>query len=79
MLKKCHDHLESVHESYGQHLCFATNVGLKLIGAGIASILHGLCPAVFQYTGSRTVFKLADLIKSRSTATAVQDRIPHGD
>lgn len=77
MLKKCQDHLDSVHESYGQHLCFATGVGLKLIGAGVASILHGLFPAIFQYTGSQTIFKLADGMKARLTGTGAQDRIPH--
>lgn len=77
MLKKCHDHLDSVHESYVQHLCFASGIGLRLIGAGIAGILHGLCPAVFQTTSSRTIFKLNDEMKSRLTGTGAQDRIPH--
>lgn len=78
MLKKCHDHLESVHESYLKHLCFAVGIGLRLIGAGMAVILHGLFPAVFQYTGSRTIFKLHDDMKSRLTHTNAHDHIHHG-
>ena len=65
MLKKCQDHLESVHETYLQHLCFAAGIGLRLLGTGVAVILHGLFPAVFQYTGSREIFRLHDDLKAR--------------
>ena len=75
MLKKCHDHLESVHESYFQHLSFAASVGIRLIVAGIAVILHGLFPAVFQYTGSKTIFKLYDDIKARPKSTGAQNHL----
>ena len=65
MLKKCQKHLSTVHENYFQHLCFAGCFGFRMIGAGMAAILHGLCPAVFQYTGSATINKLHDEIKAR--------------
>lgn len=66
MLDKCQKHLDSVHETYLQHLCFAACFGARLIGAGLAAILHGLFPAVFQYTGSKTVFALHDELKQRA-------------
>lgn len=66
MLEKSRSHLDSVHESYLQHLCFACGVGLRLLGAGMAVTIHGLCPAVFEFTGSRTIMKLHDHIKTRS-------------
>lgn len=75
MLKKCHDHLESVHESYFQHLCFAASVGIRLIIAGIAVTLHGLFPAVFQYTGSKTIFKLHNDMKARLKSTGAHDHL----
>jgi len=65
MFKKCHDHLDTVHESYFRHLGFAACLGLRMIGAGLAAILHGLCPAVFQHTGSKTIFALHDRLKAR--------------
>lgn len=65
MLDKCQKHLHSVDESYFQHLYFATCFGVRMIGAGVAAILHGLCPAVFQYTGSKTIFALNDELTAR--------------
>lgn len=66
MLKKCQDHLDSVHESYWQHLSFAVWFATKLVIAGIAVIVHAICPAFCQYTGSRTIFELHDLLKARA-------------
>lgn len=65
MLDKSQKHLDSVHESYFQHLCYAACFGVRLIGAGVAAILHGLCPAVFQYKASAAVFALHDELKQR--------------
>jgi hypothetical protein len=72
MLKKCHDHLESVEESYVQHFRFAVGTGIRLIGAGIAAIVHGCCPAFFETTSSRTIFKLNDEMTSRSKVNAYE-------
>lgn len=65
MFEKCQKHLDSVHENYFTHLGFAVGFGLRMIGAGIAAILHGLCPMLFQYTGSKTIFALNDELKAR--------------
>lgn len=65
MFDKCQKHLDSVHESYFQHLYFAACFGVRLIGVGLAAIMHGLFPAVFQYTGSKTVIALNDELKRR--------------
>ncbi len=65
MLDKCQKHLDSVHESYFKHFFFAACFGLRLIGGGLAAIIHGLCPALFDHTASKTVFKLNDELKAR--------------
>lgn len=75
MIDKCKSHLESVHESYFKHLYFACCFGLRMIGAGCAAILHGLCPAIFQYTGSKTIFALNEELKAR--AAKAQTDHPH--
>ncbi len=66
MFGKCKDHLDTVRESYFEHLRFAVWFGGKLIIAGVAVILHALFPAICQTTGSQTVYKLNDLLRDRA-------------
>ena len=49
------DHPASVGESYGEHLGAATGFGLRLIGAGLACLVHGLLPFLFVKTGSNAI------------------------
>lgn len=61
------DHPASVGESYGQHLAMATGFGLRMIGGGIACLLHGLLPFTFTRTGSRVIADLhGRMITNRS-------------
>ncbi len=59
------DHPASVGESYGQHAGFAMGLGLRLMGAGLACVLHGLFPFLFVNTGSRCIRELNDNLKCR--------------
>ncbi len=54
------EHLQAVNESYFQHMTHAGGFGFKLIGAGFACLLHGLCPSLCCTTGSRAVTELHD-------------------
>ena len=51
-------HPHAVGESYSQHFRASWGVGLTLLAAGLACLVHGLCPALFKTTGSRTIFRL---------------------
>ena len=51
-------HPAAVGETYGEHLAFATGVGGRLMLAGIACLLHGIFPFLFERTGSRTIIDL---------------------
>ncbi len=64
------DHPRSVGESYFEHLGVATRFGAKMVGGGIACVLHGLVPAVFARTGSDTVKGLYADMKARQPAFA---------
>jgi hypothetical protein len=51
-------HPHSVGESYFEHQEQAFAFGTAMLRAGIACLLHGLVPALFTTTGSRTVSRL---------------------
>ncbi len=63
-------HPHAVGESYRQHLGVATSFGSTMILAGLASVIHGLCPWLFQTTGSRTVKRLYNRLTGRGPAEA---------
>lgn len=58
------DHPASVGETYVEHLEVAASFGVTMILGGIACIIHGLVPALFVKTGSRTVRQLHDRMVS---------------
>ena len=49
------EHPESVGESYGEHLSVASWYGVRLLGAGLACLVHALFPFLFVRTGSATI------------------------
>lgn len=51
-------HPASVGETYGEHLATASGFGFRLIGAGLACLMHGLFPWTFTSTGSRAIREL---------------------
>ncbi len=65
LIKKSGDHLRDAKETYWLHFTFASLFGLQLLGAGLAVLIHSVCPALFQSTGSRTVSRLHEELKSR--------------
>jgi len=63
-------HLREAGESYVQHLRFAVGVGLMLMAAGLACIIHGIFPGFCTRTASRTVDELRRLFAERSALAA---------
>ena len=52
------DHPRSVGESYAEHFSIAFRFGLAMLAGGLACLVHALCPALFERTGSRTIKRL---------------------
>ena len=65
-------HPASVGESYGQHFGVATRFGLRMIGGGVAAMLHGVFPFLFTTTGSRTIEALHGEIVAKRGDTVQQ-------
>ena len=51
-------HPREIGESYGAHFGTAFGFGLKMVGGGIACMIHAICPFLFERTGSETVRSL---------------------
>ena len=48
-------HLREAGESYGEHFGAAAGFGFRMIGGGLACLVHAVLPFLFQRTGSETV------------------------
>lgn len=52
------DHPASVGETYGEHLAVASGFGFRMIGAGLACLVHAALPFLFVKTGSNAIAEL---------------------
>ena len=59
------DQPRSVDESYFEHLLFAGGFALRLVGAGMAALIHALIPCLFEKTASQMIIKMHDKIHNR--------------
>ena len=63
-------HPESIGETYLEHLYFALRTGFKLMLGGMACMIHGIFPFMFQTTGSTVAKKmLADVERRKQGHT----------
>ena len=60
------DHPRSVDESYFEHLLFAGGFALRLVGAGLAALVHALVPCLFEKTASNMIAKMYAKTSNRS-------------
>ncbi len=63
-------HPRSVNETYFQHFRFASRIGMRLIGGGLACFVHAVFPKLHERTGSRTIFGLNAELKGRTPTEA---------
>jgi len=59
-------HPNSIGESYFQHMRFAFTFGGKMVIGGLACIIHGIFPFLFESTGSTITKKLAGDFTARA-------------
>lgn len=63
------EHPADVGETYGEHFMMAGGFGLRMIGGGLACLVHALVPALFVKTASLVVKGLHDqLVVNRRRA-----------
>ena len=59
------DHPRSVDESYFEHLLFAGGFAVRLIGAGLAALIHALIPCLFEKTAGNMIMGMHSKISNR--------------
>jgi len=71
-------HPRTVGETYLQHGRFACRYGAKMTWGGIAALIHGVFPFLFETTGSRITRELAETLevsRPRSARTRRGDAV----
>jgi uncharacterized protein DUF6356 len=70
-LRAFKDHPASVGETYTEHLLQALGFGTRMLLGGIACMVHGVFPFLFQRTGSAAIAQLNDrmVVNRRRLAT----------
>lgn len=59
------NHPKEVGESYGQHFGHAAWFGVRMIGGGIACMIHAVFPFLCVNTGSRAINKMHHRLHDR--------------
>lgn len=62
-------HPRAVDESYLEHAGVAFRFGARLLGAGLAALVHAVIPCLFERTASSMIKTMHSEIASRSTPT----------
>ncbi len=59
-------HPHEVGETYGEHFATASRFGLRMIGGGLACLVHAVLPFLFTHTGSETMNRLHRRLHGRA-------------
>jgi Family of unknown function (DUF6356) len=59
-------HLAEVDESYAEHCGKAAGFGFRMIGGGLACLVHAILPFLFERAGSETVKRLNATLAKRA-------------
>ena len=64
------DHPKSLGMSWAEHGAGAAVIGARMVGAGIACIVHAAVPGLFTQTAGKTVLSLYDYMMQRRAGAA---------
>ena len=67
-------HPHDVGETYFEHGRFACRFGAKMTAGGLAALLHGIFPFLFQTTGSRITRELSRTLDESAARQAKPTR-----
>lgn len=64
------DHPKSLGMSWAEHGTGAVVIGARMVGAGLACIVHAIVPGLFTQTAGKTVLSLHDHMMQRRAGAA---------
>ena len=64
------DHPESLGMSWAEHGAGAVVIGARMVGAGLACIVHAVVPGLFTQTAGKTVLSIYDHMMQRKAGAA---------
>ena len=70
------DHPRSLGMTWAGHGGGAVKIGVELVGAGLACIVHAAVPGWFTQTAGKTVTKMYDHMQSRKAGAANPNNWP---
>ena len=63
-----------IGETYGEHAGHALYIGLRMIGGGLACLVHALLPGLFVRTGTNVVADIQNLMTKRTSPTPMDEQ-----
>ena len=60
------EHPEQIGETYTEHANHALRIGIRMIAAGVACLIHAVLPGLCARTASRTIKEITDLMQTRA-------------
>jgi hypothetical protein len=70
------EHPRSLGMSWAGHGVGAVAIGLRLVGAGLACLIHAVVPGVFTQTAGKTVIHMYDHMAQRKAAAPKPENWP---
>ena len=70
------EHPRSLGMSWGGHGLGAVVIGAKLLGAGLACLVHAIVPGIFTQTAGKTVSRMHDHMAKRRAGAANPENWP---
>ena len=70
------DHPRSLGMSWWGHGVGALDIGVKLVGAGLACLIHAVVPGVFTQTAGKTITGMYDHMMRRKAGAADPENWP---
>ena len=58
MIKKIQKHLKDANKGYFEHQRFAFKASLNCLISAFTALVHGICPAFFEYNTSTNIKKM---------------------